>query len=607
MKSVGGFWRPRAVASLWAAEPQRGHYRVIKFFAGGYCARGLARHEFGWSTASCKSVDRSCDDCFDLQEGNQAVDPTMSANPETDQGPIRTGLFRATTVVFAATVVSAVFGLLREILIASEFGTSNTTDTYFFAYEYCTSISLILLGGMAPALIAIYTASKRNSEAVGDDLGSTVINVYALGLFGASLLFALAAPIVGPLLASGFAPAEQQLVIRLMWCLTPALLLYSLTLVLKSLLEAEKLFFVSQVSSGFLAIGVITSVILFAGSLGVYCLPIGMCIGTSLQVAWTAFWLSRSGFRYRFTIQPATREFRRFVSVLWPGFVGALIMSVLPLIDRSMASHLEAGTVTCLSFAERPMSLVARFGLSSLITALLPTFAAIAVHEHPKQLRATVSQMLRILVFISVPLGILLAALRVPIIAALFERGSFDADSTLLTSSIFAALAIGLCPLAVTVATSTVFKSMQDTKTAAFLGGGSCLVSKVFFNFILIAPLGAVGLALATSLQYTASSLLLLVCLRKRLEGLDLRPLLSTTVKVIAASSIVYLVVDWIVQITQLPPLGVCLLGSAVGATVYLALAFLLKIEELTVIYSHCAESQVLRRFVPLRIQKILP
>ncbi len=533
----------------------------------------------------------------------------MSGTTTKSEGVIRTGLFRATAVVFAATLVSAIFGLLREVLIAWEFGTSTITDSYFFAFELATSVSLVLLGGMAPAMIAVYTSVKRQDrhDPKSDLFGSTVINVYVLGLIASSLIFAVAAPLVGPLLASGFAPDDREMVVKLMWCLTPTLLLSSVALILKSLLEAEQLFFVSQVSTAFLAVGVIATIVLFAGSWGVYCLPLGMLIGTSVQVVWTMYWLRRSGFRYQFALATEMLEFKRFLSVLWPGVIGALIMSVMPLIDKSMASHMAAGTVACLSFAARPMGLVARFGLSSLITALLPTFASIAVNEHPDQFRATVSQMLRIVIFVSLPVGILMVALRVPIIEALFERGNFSAESTSLTASIFAALAVGLCPMTITVAISTVFKSMQDTKTAAFVGGGTCLVSKVIFNLLLIAPLGAVGLALATSLQYVTSGFFLIFCLRDRLQGLGLRQLLGTTARVLVASSPAYLVVAWIVMVLRMPPLVVCVVGTLAGGLVFLAIAALLRIQELTDIYVQFAESQAVRRRLPVRLQRMLP
>jgi putative peptidoglycan lipid II flippase len=300
-------------------------------------------------------------------------------------------------------------------------------------------------------------------------------------------------------------------------------------------------------------------------------------------------------------------EFKRFLSVLWPGIVGALIMGVMPLIDKSMASHMAAGTVACLTFASRPISMVARFGLYSLITALLPTFASLANEEGGERFRETVSQMLRILVFVTAPVGILLAALRVPIIEVLFERGSFDAESTELTSQIFAALAFGLCPMALAIATSTVFASMQDTKTGAFIGGGSSLIAKVVFNLLLIAPLGAVGLAWSTSLQYVVSGILLLTCLKYRLEGLRMRDLISVTARVLAASAFAFFYVQWLLSVLDLPPLFLCVVGMISGSCVYLAFAGILRIEELHQIYYQFAESPALRRHLPTRIQRMLP
>lgn len=531
----------------------------------------------------------------------------MTGTPDKPEEKKRTSLFRATTMVFAATVVSAVFGLFREVVIAREFGTSRLTDAYFLAFEFVISVSEFMIGGVAAALIAVYTATKRKKSRDSDAFGSTVINTYVIVLVAGSLAFALVAPVAGPLLASGFDEAGRALVIKLMWCLAPTLALFSFALILKSLLQAEERFFVSQVSTVFLAISVVAITLLFADEWGIFCLPIGMVVGTALQTVWTLFWLLRSGFQYRLTMQPRMPEFKQFLSLLWPGIAGGVIVSVMPLIDKAMASHLEAGTVACLSFASRPMALVTRFGLYSLITALLPTFAWKAVEEDPDQFRETVSQMLRILVFITVPLSILLAALRVPLIQVLFERGNFDPQSTALTSSIFAALVCGLCPMAIAVATSTIFKSMHDTKTAAFVGGGSGLVSKLVFNVALIAPFGAIGLAVSTSLQYVASSFCLLYCLHRRLQGAGTGQMVVLTAKVLTASMLAYLAVHWVVTTSSLPPPVICVVGMLLGTSVYLVFAVVLRIQELNTIYVQLAGNRIARRYLPVRFQRMLP
>ena len=531
----------------------------------------------------------------------------MNEQKELSRKSKRSSLFRATSLVFVASIISAAFGLLREMLVADEFGTSSVTDAYFFASDLALSVSQFMLGGMAAALIAVYTSSKVSKTSDSGEVGSTILNTYVLALFAASIVFAITAPIVGPTLAGGFSPEERTLVVRLMWCLAPTVLFLNVALVLKSLMEAEQLFFVSQISNAFLAVCIVTSLLVFGPMFGIYSLPAGMFVGTAIQLIWASYWLRQTEFRYCFSLDLRSQESKRFFQLLWPGVVGGLIVSLIPMIDNSLASRLDDGTVACLGFAARPMSLATRFGLYALITALLPTFALKAAEEHPDAFSDTVNRTLRILIFVTLPLSFLMVALRVPIIQALFERGSFGSESTDLTSKIFAALAVGLCPMAITVALSTIFKAMQDTKTAAFVGGGSTLVSKVLFNLALILPLGAVGLALSTSLQYVTAGILLLFCMRQRLNGLEFGALATSLAKVLAASSITFLLVDWGVANANVPPLLVCFVGFAAGAGIFLVLSAILKTRELVEISQEFTRNERIRRFLPTRLHRILP
>jgi len=480
-------------------------------------------------------------------------------------------------------VFSAAMGFVREMLVAYAFGTSLQSDAFFFASELALSIPDVLTGGMVGALIPLYAQFKREGNICVIDFTSTVVNFYLVLLVVAMVAVALVAPLASAWLAPGFDQAGQALMTHVLWMLAPLVVLAGLWQIFKAFLEAERRFLASQFSTVFLALGVIGAILVLRPWLGIYCLPVGLVVGGLVQVVWAAFWLRRQGFVYCPTVWAVNgRQFRRFLRLLVPGIVGGLIGGVIPVIDKSMASALSEGSVASLSFAGRPVAMATRFGLFSLITALLPTLAWNALEYDRPTFRLAVSRLLGLMIFLSAPLAMVLSALRVPIIQVLFEHGAFDAQATAATSELFGVLILGMIPLTIASVLATIFKSIQDPRTPALLGGGSNLVSKVVLNLTLIGPLGVGGIALATALQHVVSGMLLLFLLRRRLGGIGGWHLAQTLGKVALASLGAYLAVVLMGKQLLLPPLLHCVGGLVLGAAVYGSISLGLRTRELT-------------------------
>ncbi len=149
--------------------------------------------------------------------------PLQTADVGADIGaPTPSGVGRRlvlnTAIVGGAFIISRVLGLLRESVIAGQFGTSAQYDTYVRAFSIPDTLFLIIIGGaVGSAFIPVFTRLiGQNREDAAWRLTSTLINASVVLLSLAGIAMGLAAPLlVGGLIAPGSPPADQAVAVDL--------------------------------------------------------------------------------------------------------------------------------------------------------------------------------------------------------------------------------------------------------------------------------------------------------------------------------------------------------------------------------------------------------
>lgn len=506
------------------------------------------------------------------------------------------GVITAMGSVMFATLVVSLLAFGREALVAAYLGLNRQVDAYFFTLALILLVPQFVSTAIAESLIPIYVHYKEKGATAVYRFISSVLNLYLLFLAGTTALTAATARFFVPSLGSGFDAPAQQLILQMFWILLPIIILNGLWGLSTTILYAEGLFFISTISRAFQSVGVVGLVLLAGRQLGVYSLVIGIELASFGQLAWTGYWLYRKGVRYGFVLDIGDPGLWRFLVLLWPCLVASFLAYCIPIIDRSMASHLPEGTISALSYADRLMSMIGGISIFSINTVLLPYFSKQSAGTDRDGFKRSISRTLGMLMFMLIPLSLMLVTVRVPLIKVLFQRGKFDAVATANTAAIFGGYALGLLPKAIAITLSTAFNALEDTKTQSFFGGGSNVVSKLVYNHILIAIFGATGVALATVLMHITSGAILLYILRRRLRGIGGRGLLETFSKVLVASLLAIGVMHLVVTHEQIPAIAVVAISMASGSVSYLLFSALLKVPQLTLASVHILSMPFLQR-----------
>jgi putative peptidoglycan lipid II flippase len=225
-----------------------------------------------------------------------------------------------------------------------------------------------------------------------------------------------------------------------------------------------------------------------------------------------------------------------------PGTVGLAAVQINQFVNTVLATDQGTGAVSWLNYAFRIIYLpIGLFGVS-IATAAIPAIAAMAAHDDRDGLRATVSRGLRLMFVLNVPATLGLIVLASPVVALIFERGSFTARDTPATAAALMFYAPGLLGYSIVKIVSPTFYALKDSRTPVMVSALSVAVN-VLLNVLLVRALGYRGLALGTAVSAMVNGLTLLVLLRRRIGGIDERHLIASFTRVLGASAVMALAV----------------------------------------------------------------
>jgi len=193
--------------------------------------------------------------------------------------------------------------------------------------------------------------------------------------------------------------------------------------------------------------------------------------------------------------------------------------------------------VSWLYYADRLVQFPLGVFAIAISTAALPSLSTQAANKDLKYFEETLNHTLRLVLFITLPSVVGLIILGRPIIQILFERGAFDAFSTMMTNRALIFYALGLWAFSGIRVMVSAFYALQDTKTPVKVAVAA-LVANLILSLALMGPLKHGGLALALSLASSLQFCLLVFFLKRKAHVGNLRPVLIFALKCTLAALI---------------------------------------------------------------------
>lgn len=513
-------------------------------------------------------------------------------------------LISAALVLGVSSLISRAVGLLRERALTTTFGAGDTFDAFVAAFRVPDLIfNLVVLGALSASFIPLFTGrlvkgARGEREALTFAL--TVLNLVVLIVGAFSVLYALAAPVLVPLLTPGFAGERLELTVRLSRIMALQPLLLGVSFVFSGVLNSYKRFVAYALAPVLYNLGIIAGVLWLVPVLGISGLAWGVVLGALLHLAVQVPSVVRLGFRWRPAIVWRQPELKALVRMMLPRVVGLGASQVNLLTATVIGSTLLAGSITAFHLANNLQHVPVGIIGIAFAQASFPTMAEYVARGQRAAFARVLTGAFRYILFLVVPLSVFMFLLRAQTIRVFFGAGAFDWEDTVLTLQTLGWLTFSIFAQAIIPLLARAFYVQQDTKTPVLIAIVSMLVNVA--AAVLLSPwYGVAGLAIAFSLSALFNMSLLLIVLHVRLGGFDDERVLASSLRIAVAA----LGGGAVLQHLKAPVAAVVAMDRfwgvatqltvtfAAGTAAYILFAWLLNSPEL----------EALRRFVPRRVK----
>jgi putative peptidoglycan lipid II flippase len=515
--------------------------------------------------------------------------PEQPAEPESQRGR---RLALSTAFFSAATGVSRVAGLVREIVAASYFGVSGAMSAFTIAFQVPNLVrALFADAALQGAFVPIFTellekGRRREAFAVASGLFSLLTMVIG----SITILFWLLAPYIMPLFAPGFSDHLQDLTVQLSRLMFPIVLLLALSGIVVGMLNSFEHFSVPALSPVIWNLIIIACLVgltpLLHGDDRIYAYAIGVLAGTIVQFLLPLPWLRNRGGRLTVNFDWRNQHVIRALKLMLPVTIALGLINFDALVNSIFGTLVDVQAPSAIDKAFRIYMLPQGLFSVAIATILFPTMSRFAARGSFDDLRRTMSNGIRQILMLLVPCAAIMSVLAVPITRLVYERGAFGGEATHLVSDAMWVWALSLPANGVSLLFSRTFFSLQKPWLNTSLAVGN-LALNIAVSAALYKPLGVEGVVLGSVVSTMAMALAQAWYLRRPLGGVEGGKILSALLRILIATAALaavsygvwYELDDALGRslVAQIVSLGT---GIVAGLLVYGAGVMALKVEE---------------------------
>jgi len=430
-------------------------------------------------------------------------------------------LLRSIATIGGLTLVSRIFGFVRDILIAAVLGAGPVADAFFVAFKFPNLFRrLFAEGAFAAAFVPIFAGLlETEGPAKARAFAEQSLSVLMVVLLGFVAVMQMIMPVAMYGMAPGFADNHKKFEIAVQFTRItfPYLLFISLVSLIAGVLNSFGRFAAAAATPILLNICLIIAALVLAPLTPTpgHALAWGVAVAGVVQFIWLFYNCGRQGIWLRLPRPRITPQVKLLLVRAVPVAIGAGIYQINLLLDTVIASFLPSGSISYLFYADRVNQLPLGIVGVAVGTALLPLLSRQLKSGQEAGALHSQNRALEFALLLTVPAAAALMVIAEPVISVLFERGAFGAAEAKATSAALAAYATGLPAYVMIKALTPGYFARGDTKTPVKVAAATTVIN-LLLNLALMGPFLHVGIAIATAVSSWMNAGLLAFILYRR-------------------------------------------------------------------------------------------
>lgn len=446
-------------------------------------------------------------------------------------------MFRNILKITTGTLISRVFGFIREMVVASYFGTGKIADAFTLALIFPNLFRQILGEDMVerafmPPFKRIY--DQGNSQQSWRFI-SVVFNWFFILLMIVTFVMYLIVPLLFSLRNSfpqtfGFIFSDREfdyeLTMKLILVVLPFTIFIGIAAFIGSILNFFEKNWIFGFAPMMLSIGVIIGVMVFEPLIGGYSIALGYVIGAFLQMLIQIPFLTnrkfrkQTGFYYKpLLLKDKNNDYHllkresRFITL------NAVFDKTQEVFGRFFASTLVQGSTSSLFYAIRLFQLPFAIISLSITRGINPELNKLRALNDFSGFNRIYQKGLNLYILFFFPITAIFIMISPELIDIVYQRGQFLSSSLYLTADAFSMYCVGLLPMSLVSYFKRVLSLFDKNRYALNISVISAILN-ILFSVVLVktTPLGHAGIALASSLAYVVNMFVMNNYIKKELK-----------------------------------------------------------------------------------------
>jgi len=430
-------------------------------------------------------------------------------------------LLKSVFKVGSLTLLSRIFGFIRDILTASYLGAGPIADAFFVAFRLPNFFRrLFAEGAFSAAFVPIFSRIlTQNGKAAALAFAEHSMAALITILIVLTALAEFFMPSVMYIIAPGFvdSPDQFSLAVEFGRITFPYLLFISLVALMGGVLNSLDKFAAFAAAPILLNLTLIFSLLVLARETPTpgHAMAWGVFIAGILQFLFLLLDCRRHGVNLKLKRPTLTPEVRKLGKLVLPGAFGAGVMQINLLVSTILASFLPTGSVSYLYYADRISQLPLGVIGIAIGTALLPILSKQIRSDNMAQASTTQNHGIELGLMMAIPASVAMLTIPDVILSILFERGAFNAGTTAAAAAALQALGAGVPAYILVKVLAPGFFAREDTKTPVKIAMVSVALN-ITLNLILMQHYLHVGIAMGTAIAAWVNAGLLGFILHRR-------------------------------------------------------------------------------------------